>query len=68
MWRSYFTDKKWSLWCYGGGFAFSSNCFSNLVIDVQFNNWYGSFYDLLQKPPETGGLSEFYERLTFLFI
>ena len=34
-------------------------------MSVQFNNWYGSFYDLLQKPPETGGLEKFYERLFF---
>ena len=36
---------------------------------MQFNNWYGSFYDLLQKPPETGGLEKFYERLiAFLYL
>ena len=65
MWRSFFTDKKWSLWCYGGGTLILVLIVFQTWLSVQFNNWYGSFYDLLQKPPETGGLEQFYERLTF---
>ena len=65
MWRSFFTDKKWSLWCYGGGSLILVLIVFQTWLSVQFNNWYGSFYDLLQKPPETGGLEKFYERLIF---
>ena len=65
MWRSFFTDKKWSLWCYGGGSLILILIVFQTWLSVQFNTWYGSFYDLLQKPPETGGLEKFYERLRF---
>ena len=31
MWRSFFKDKKWYLWSYGGGFfIISLACFTNL--------------------------------------
>jgi len=65
MWRSFFTDKKWSFWCYGGGALILVLIVFQTWLSVQFNNWYGSFYDLLQKPPETEGLQKFYERLIF---
>ena len=61
MWRSYFTDKKWMFWCYGGGALILSLIVFQTWLSVQFNTWYGTFYDLLQKPPETGGLEKFYE-------
>ena len=68
MWRSFFTDRKWSLWCYGGGSLILILIVFQTWLSVQFNTWYGSFYDLLQKPPETGGLEKFYERLRFFIF
>ena len=69
MWKSFFTDKKWMFWCYGGGLLILSLIVFQTWLSVQFNTWYGTFYDLLQKPPETGGLEKFYERLTyFLYL
>ena len=69
MWRSFFTDRKWMFWCYGGGSLILVLIVFQTWLSVQFNTWYGSFYDLLQKPPETGGLEQFYERLTyFLYL
>ena len=65
MWRSFFTDKRWMFWCYGGGALILSLIVFQTWLSVQFNTWYGTFYDLLQKPPETGGLEKFYERLIF---
>ena len=65
MWKSFFTDRKWMFWCYGGGSLILILIVFQTWLSVQFNTWYGSFYDLLQKPPETGGLEQFYERLTF---
>ena len=65
MWRSFFTDKRWMFWCYGGGALILSLIVFQTWLSVQFNTWYGTFYDLLQKPPETAGLEKFYERLIF---
>ena len=50
MWRSYFTDKKWSTLVYGVDLAFLIlSLLAQTYIDVKFNEWYGGFYDLLQK-------------------
>ncbi len=65
MWRSFFKDKKWVYWCYGGGSLILSLIVFQTWLSVQLNTWYGSFYDLLQKPPETKNLAVFYERLIF---
>ena len=48
MWRSYFKDKKWYLWSYGGGFFIILLLVSQTYLDVLFNSWYKDFYDILQ--------------------
>ena len=60
MWRSYFTEKKWLLWSWGGFLFIIMSLFSQTWIDVKINEWYKGFYDLLQKAPERK-LSEFYD-------
>ena len=65
MWRTFFKEKKWMYWCYGGGFLILSLIVTQTWLSVQFNTWYGTFYDLLQKPEEVGGIEKFYERIIF---
>ena len=60
MWRSYFTEKKWLLWSWGGFLFIIMSLFSQTWIDVKINEWYKGFYDLLRKAPERK-LSEFYD-------
>jgi len=60
MWRSFFTDKKWLLWSWGGFLFIIFSLFCQTWIDVKINQWYKGFYDLLQKAPERE-LSEFYD-------
>ena len=60
MWRSFFTDKKWLLWSWGGFLFIILSLLSQTWIDVKINEWYKGFYDLLQKAPERE-LSEFYD-------
>ena len=66
MWRSFFTDRKWLLWSWGGALFIIVSLFSQTWIDVKINQWYKGFYDLLQKAPERE-LSEFYDGI-FLFM
>ena len=62
MWRSFFTDKKWLLWSWGGfGFIILS-LLAQTFIDVKINEWYKGFYDLLQDAPKRE-ISEFYDGL-----
>ena len=48
MWRSFFTERKWLLWSWGGFFFIIISLFSQTWIDVKINEWYKGFYDLLQ--------------------
>jgi len=60
MWRSFFTERKWLLWSWGGSLFIILSLFSQTWIDVKINQWYKGFYDLLQKAPERD-ISEFYD-------
>ena len=44
MWRSYFNDKKWFYWSYGGGFFILLLLVTQTYLDVLFNSWYKDFY------------------------
>ena len=66
MWRSFFTDRKWILWSWGGFLFIIISLFSQTWIDVKINEWYKDFYDLLQKAPERK-ISEFYDGI-FIFM
>ena len=52
MWRSFFKDKKWFYWSYGGGFVIISLLVLQTYLDVLFNSWYKDFYDILQTAEE----------------
>ena len=68
MWRSFFKDKKWFYWSYGGGFFIISLLVLQTYLDVLFNSWYKDFYDILQTA-EKRDISEFWESIKrFLYI
>ena len=45
----FFTTKKWLLWSWLGSAAILSSLWVQVKIDVQINEWFGEFYDLIQK-------------------
>ena len=49
MWRSFFTEKKWLLWSWGGFAFIILSLLAQTYIDVKINEWYKGFYDLLQE-------------------
>jgi peptide/bleomycin uptake transporter len=68
MIKSFFQDKKWRLWAWGGLFILIISLWIQVSLTVAINTWYGGFYDLLQnaadykeKPLE--GISIFYSKL-----
>ena len=68
MWRSFFKDKKWFYWSYGGGFFILLLLVSQTYLDVLFNSWYKDFYDILQTA-EKRNISEFWDSIKkFLYI
>lgn len=49
MFRSFFLDKRWWLWSIGGSLLILFTTWYQVQLDVQINEWFGSFYDTIQK-------------------
>ena len=45
----FFTNKKWFLWAYLGSFVILTSLWIQVQIDVMINEWFGEFYDMIQK-------------------
>ena len=63
----FFTDKKWHLWSIGGTILILLATWYQVQLDVKINEWFGEFYDTLQKAlAEPGAVSE-KEFISYLF-
>lgn len=60
MFKSFFFDRKWALWAYGGGALLLLSLFAQVHMTVLINAWYQGFYDLLQKASQHS-IQEFYD-------
>jgi len=68
MFRSFFKSRQWFFWAYGGGVFLLLALFIQVELTVKINEWYGSFYNILQKATEHE-IEEFWaEMLTFAKI
>ena len=45
----FFTQKKWYLWSWIGSIVILSSLWVQVKIDVKINEWFGVFYDMIQK-------------------
>jgi peptide/bleomycin uptake transporter len=45
----FFTEKKWQLWAWLGSFVILLSLWVQVKIDVKINEWFGLFYDMIQK-------------------
>ena len=45
----YFKLKKWFLWAWGGSATILISLWLQVQIDVKINEWFGTFYDMIQK-------------------
>lgn len=62
----FFTQKKWFLWAYVGSSVILTSLWISVQIDVQINEWFGEFYDMIQKAlatPNAITLGEYMGRL-----
>ena len=71
MLKSFFLEKKWRLWSWGGLLLLIVSLWFQVQMTVAINVWYGKFYDLLQnagdyvdKPQE--GIQLFFSQLISL--
>ena len=45
----FFTTRKWALWAGLGSALILSSLWIQVEIDVKINEWFGEFYDMIQK-------------------
>ena len=45
----FFIQKNWFIWSWFGSFIILSALWVQVVIDVKINEWFGEFYDMIQK-------------------
>ncbi len=66
----FFTEKNWFLWSWVGSFIILSSLWVQVEIDVKINEWFGVFYDMIQKAlaePNSVSIEEYFASL-FSFI
>ena len=63
MFRSFFMNKKWLHWSLAGSIAILLVTWYKVQLDVKINEWFGEFYDLLQKALATPNSVTFEEWL-----
>ena len=45
----FFNTRKWFIWAWIGSFVILSSLWVQVQIDVKINEWFGQFYDMIQK-------------------
>jgi len=45
----FFSQKRWQLWAWLGSLVILSSLWVQVKIDVKINEWFGVFYDMIQK-------------------
>ena len=62
----FFTTRKWLLWAWLGSAIILSSLWVQVKIDVKINEWFGVFYDMIQKAlatPNAVTLQEYFASL-----
>ena len=63
---SFFLNKKWIIWSWGGLIILLISIYTQVHISVLINSWYGEFYDILQKA-EQHNIQEFWSKILDFF-
>ena len=66
----FFTTRKWLLWAWIGSAVILASLWVQVKIDVEINEWFGQFYDMIQKAlakPNAITIEEYWTSL-FSFI
>src|SRR5881628_2224140 len=67
MMKAFFASPKWAPWAYGGALFLLGSLYAQVHISVLINQWYGGFYDILQKPQEHS-VDEFWASIRYFMI
>ena len=68
----FFNSRKWFLWAWFGSFIILFSLWVQVQIDVKINEWFGQFYDMIQKAlgaPNSITMQEYWDSLlTFITL
>ena len=67
----FFKLKKWMMWSWIGSFIILSSLWIQVKIDVKINEWFGEFYDMIQKAlakPNAITIEEYWSSLLSFII
>ena len=67
----FFTTRKWFLWGWLGSAIILSSLWVQVKIDVEINEWFGEFYDMIQKAlgaPNSITITEYWASLLSFII
>lgn len=67
MFRSFFLSREWVVWAWLGMVVIVGGTWYQVQLDVQINEWFGGFYDLVQKALGKAGAVTEGEFYGFLF-
>ena len=70
MFASFFKSREWALWAWPGAIIIILGTWYQVQVDVAINEWFGSFYDMVQKALATSGAvtqTEFFIQLLSFF-
>ena len=70
MFASFFKSREWALWAWLGAVIIVGGTWYQVQVDVAINEWFGKFYDLVQKAlsaPNAITEGEFYGALLSFF-
>ncbi len=67
MFRSFFLSREWLLWAWLGMIVIVGGTYYQVQVDVQINEWFGGFYDMIQKALGEPGAVTSDEYYGFLF-
>ena len=62
----FFTQRSWFVWSWLGSFIILLSLWIQVKIDVKINEWFGQFYDMIQKAlsaPNSITINEYWESL-----
>ncbi len=59
MFRSFFQNRTWFLWAWAGSVLILWVTWYKVQLDVRINEWFGSFYDMIQKALTEPGSTTF---------
>lgn len=72
MFRSFFINRQWFLWAWVGSVLILAVTWYKVQLDVEINEWFGSFYDTIQRALSEPGSVTFPEYMkelsTFFWI